>query len=192
MSYRPNTESLPAQVLGYFALHPDEVLRVEDIAAKFQATGDCRSVHSQLVAACDHDMLVWDPEQFGGIYRKGPVDLPSVRPEAPLRYRRRNIEDRDSDHLQDLLGATPDPVPGAMARGAGLVLASVAQARAAPAGQGHLNLASSLSAQAWEELDLMPPDERALFVTGVISQLSALVPLGTAGRTIHDSEGANR
>ena len=183
MTYRPTVESLPSKVLCYFALHPDEVLRVEDIAAKFQAPGDCRSVHHLLVAACDHDQLVWDPEQFGGVYRKGPVDLPSVLPEAPLRYRRRDTTDRDSDHLQGLLGAVPDPVPGAMARGAGLVLASVAQARAAPAGEGHLNLATGLSAQAWEELDLMPPDERALFVSGVITQLCAMVPLGIPNTT---------
>lgn len=183
MTYRPSPESLPSKVLCYFALHPDEVLRVEDIAAKFQAPGDCRSVHAQLVMACDHDMLVWDPAQFGGIYRKGPVDLPSVRPDATLGHRCRLKPDHDSDHLQDLLatvavGVTSDVTPDPMARGAALVLASVEQARAAPAGQGHLSLATGLSAQAWMELDLMPPDDRALFISGLIAQLCAAVPMG--------------
>lgn len=196
MTYRPSPDSLPAQVLSYFALHPEEVLRVEDIAAKFLNPADCRNVHVQLVAACDHDMLVWDHGSFGGVYTKGPVDLPSVLPDAPLRSRPHAV-DRDSDHLQGLLapvaeGARSDLTSDPMARGAALVLASVEQARAAPAGQSHLALATGLAGQVWGEIDVAPPDERALFVTGVLAQLCAMVPLGAAGGTIQDSEGANR
>ena len=71
MIYRPNPESLAARVLGFFALNPDEELTLDDIAAKFVDPGDSRNVHSQLMAACDHDMLVYDPQD--DLYRKGPV-----------------------------------------------------------------------------------------------------------------------
>lgn len=197
MTYRPTVESLPSKVLCYFALHPDEVLRVEDIAAKFQAPGDCRSVHAQLVMACDQDQLIWDAAQFGGVYRKGPVDLPSVRPDPTMGHRCRLKPDHDSNHLQGLLapvgaGGRSDLAPDPMARGAALVLASVEQARAAPAGQSHMALATGLAGLVWGEIDVAPPDERALFVTGVLAQLCAMVPLGAAGGTIQDSEGANR
>lgn len=192
MTFRPSPDSLAAQVLSYFALHPEEVLRVEDIAAKFLNLADSRNVHVQLVAACDHDMLVWDHGSFGGVYTKGPVDLPSVLPDAPLRSRPHAV-DRESDHLQGLLvpvaeGAKSDPASDPMARGAALVLVSVEQARGAPAGQGHLNLATGLSGRAWEELDLMPPDDRALFISGLITQLCAAVPLDACRPTADQQE----
>ena len=73
MSYRPNTESLASRVIGFFTLNPDEELSLDDIVSKFVEPGDSRNVHSQLIAACDHDMLVYTPED--DTYRKGPVNL---------------------------------------------------------------------------------------------------------------------
>lgn len=76
MTYRPNPESLAARVLGFFVHNPDEELSLEDITLKFVDPGDSRNVHSQLIAACDHDMLIYTPED--DTYRKGPTDLPSA------------------------------------------------------------------------------------------------------------------
>lgn len=77
MTYRPNPDSLAGLVLGFLALNPHEGLTLDDIVAKFVQPGDSRNVHTQLMAALDHDMLTYDPD--GDVYRKGPVDRPSVR-----------------------------------------------------------------------------------------------------------------
>lgn len=76
MTYRPNPETLAGRVLGFFALNPDEELTIEDIALKFVEPGDSRNVHTQLMAACDHDMIRYDPDE--DVYRKGPMDMPSA------------------------------------------------------------------------------------------------------------------
>lgn len=77
MTYRPNPDSLAGMVLGFLARNPDEELTLDDIVAKFVHPGDSRNVHTQLMAALDHDMLTYDPE--GDVYRKGSVGLPSIR-----------------------------------------------------------------------------------------------------------------
>jgi len=77
MTYRPNPDSLAGLVLGFLARNPDEELTLDDIVAKFVHPGDSRNVHTQLMAALDHDMLTYDPE--ADVYRKGPVGLPSIR-----------------------------------------------------------------------------------------------------------------
>jgi hypothetical protein len=77
MTYRPNPDSLAGLVLGFLARNPDEELTLDDIVAKFVQPGDSRNVHTQLMAALDHDMLTYDPD--GDVYRKGPVGLPSMR-----------------------------------------------------------------------------------------------------------------
>jgi hypothetical protein len=76
MTYRPNPESLAARVLGFLALHPCASLTLADVAAKFVDPEDGRNIHTQLMIACDHDMLTYDPEQ--DTYSKGPVDMPSA------------------------------------------------------------------------------------------------------------------
>jgi hypothetical protein len=76
MTYRPNPESLAARVLGFLALHPSASLTLADVAAKFVEPEDGRNIHTQLMIACDHDMLTYDPEQ--DTYSKGPVDMPSA------------------------------------------------------------------------------------------------------------------
>lgn len=76
MTYRPNPESLAARVLGFLALHPSASLTLADVAAKFVAPEDGRNIHTQLMIACDHDMLTYDPEH--DTYSKGPVDMPSA------------------------------------------------------------------------------------------------------------------
>lgn len=76
MTYRPNPESLAARVVGYLALHSGASLSLADVAAKFVEPGDVRNIHTQLMIACDHDMLTYDPEQ--DTYSKGPVDMPSA------------------------------------------------------------------------------------------------------------------
>lgn len=76
MTYRPNPESLAARVVGYLALHSGASLSLADVAAKFVEPGDVRNIHTQLMMACDHDMLIYDPEQDS--YCKGPVDMPSA------------------------------------------------------------------------------------------------------------------
>ncbi|WP_212644885.1 hypothetical protein [Delftia sp. PE138] len=76
MTYRPNPESLAARVLGFLALHPSASLTLADVAAKFVEPEDGRNIHTQLMIACDHDMLIYDPEQDS--YCKGPVDVPSA------------------------------------------------------------------------------------------------------------------
>lgn len=91
MTYRPSPESLAGQVLGFFALNPDEELTLEDIVLKFVHPGDNRNVHTQLMAACDHDMLVYCPEEES--YKKGRVALttndltPQPAPAAPATKR---------------------------------------------------------------------------------------------------------
>ena len=76
MTYRPNPESLAARVLGFLALHPCASLTLADVAAKFVDPEDGRNIHTQLMIACDHDMLTYDPEH--DTYSKGPVDMPSA------------------------------------------------------------------------------------------------------------------
>lgn len=76
MTYRPNPESLAARVLGFLALHPSASLTLADVAAKFVDPEDGRNIHTQLMIACDHDMLTYDPGQ--DTYSKGPVDMPSA------------------------------------------------------------------------------------------------------------------
>lgn len=76
MTYRPNPESLAARVLGYLALRPGASLTLAEVAAKFVEPEDGRNIHTQLMIACDHDMLTYDPEQDS--YCKGPVDVPSA------------------------------------------------------------------------------------------------------------------
>lgn len=76
MTYRPNPESLAARVLGYLALHPSASLTLAEVAAKFVEPEDGRNIHTQLMIACDHDMLTYAPEQ--DTYSKGPVDMPSA------------------------------------------------------------------------------------------------------------------
>ncbi len=76
MTYRPNPESLAARVLGFLALHPGASLTLADVAAKFVEPEDGRNIHTQLMIACDHDMLTYAPEQ--DTYSKGPVDMPSA------------------------------------------------------------------------------------------------------------------
>ncbi|MHC3431427.1 hypothetical protein [Delftia lacustris] len=76
MTYRPNPESLAARVLCFLALHPGASLTLADVAAKFVAPEDGRNIHTQLMIACDHDMLTYDPEH--DTYSKGLVDMPSA------------------------------------------------------------------------------------------------------------------
>nr|WP_180318007.1 hypothetical protein [Delftia acidovorans] len=76
MTYRPNPESLAASVLCFLALHPSASLTLADVAAKYVEPEDGRNIHTQLMIACDHDMLIYDPEQDS--YCKGPVDMPSA------------------------------------------------------------------------------------------------------------------
>lgn len=76
MTYRPNPESLAARVLCFLALHPGASLALADVAAKFVEPEDGRNIHTQLMIACDHDMLTYDPEH--DTYSKGPVDMPSA------------------------------------------------------------------------------------------------------------------
>lgn len=76
MTYRPNPESLAARVMGYLALHPGASLTLAEVAAKFVEPEDGRNIHTQLMIACDHDMLFYDPEQDS--YCKGAVDIPSA------------------------------------------------------------------------------------------------------------------
>lgn len=73
MTYRPPADSLAARVIGFFALNPDEELSLEDIAAKFTEPGDSRNLHTQLMAACDHDYLIYEPEE--DVYRQGPEKM---------------------------------------------------------------------------------------------------------------------
>lgn len=89
MSYRPNPETLAARVIGFFALNPDEELTVSDVIEKFVGPGDTRNVHTQLMAALDHDMLLWDSDDE--VYRKGPIDMPPGRGE-PFGKRGRPAE----------------------------------------------------------------------------------------------------
>lgn len=72
MTYRPNPESLAGRVLGFLTLNPREQLSFEDIVAKFVDPGDHRNVHHQLMAACDHDLLAYDPDEE--VYRKGKAE----------------------------------------------------------------------------------------------------------------------
>lgn len=54
-TYRPRADSLAAQVVAFFANHPEEDLHISDIAIKFDA--EKPSVHACLRAAVDCDLL---------------------------------------------------------------------------------------------------------------------------------------
>lgn len=103
MTYRPNPDSLAARVLGFFTLNPDEELTIEDIAMKFVEPGDSRNIHTQLMAACDHDMIEFDPED--DVYRKGPVDMPSAFNRA--------ADDETAALLMQQIGSEPARKPKA-------------------------------------------------------------------------------
>lgn len=79
MSYEPQTDSLAAQVVGYFRHHPEEYLGLDDIVTKFSAGRS--NVHTLLARALDAELLKREKDAEGEwIYRAGaqlkPVNQP--------------------------------------------------------------------------------------------------------------------
>jgi hypothetical protein len=86
-TYRPRADSLAAQVVAFFAKHPEEDLHISDIAIKFDAAKP--SIHACLKAAVDCDLLKrnnslysagvnieWAPESAHGTAAAAPKAAP--------------------------------------------------------------------------------------------------------------------
>lgn len=70
MAYQPKANSLPGKVLDFLRRNPEEVLTIDDIAAKFNAVRN--NVHTLLAPAREADMLQRDRDELGEyIYRSG-------------------------------------------------------------------------------------------------------------------------
>lgn len=54
-TYRPRADSLAAQVVAFFAKHPEEELHISDIAMKFDVASS--GIHTNLKTAVDCDLL---------------------------------------------------------------------------------------------------------------------------------------
>ena len=76
VTYTPQADSLPSQVIGYFTNHPDEALLLDDIVDKF---GCGRSnIHTKLVLAVDAKMLLRDRNEDGEYVYKAGANLPKT------------------------------------------------------------------------------------------------------------------
>lgn len=107
MSYEPQTDSLPAHVVGFFRLHPEEHLTLDDIADKF-ASGRS-NIHTLLARALDAELLVREKSADGDyIYRAGkglrPVSTPAVVPQRKAATKRPELDPA-------LLEVCDDPLP---------------------------------------------------------------------------------
>lgn len=89
-SYYPRTDSFPAQVCGFFANNPDEVLTIDDMVDKFMPASR-GNIHTQLALALEAKLLSRRRDDQGEyIYGKGPqlkitgwVDTASAPASAP-------------------------------------------------------------------------------------------------------------
>lgn len=81
--YRPQADSLAAQVCAFLMRNPDEELTVEDIAQKFET--NLKNVHTQLARAVEADLLVRSRSEDGEyLYTKGQeLKANTVRPDQP-------------------------------------------------------------------------------------------------------------
>ena len=84
MPYEPQPDSLAAHVVGYFRLHPDEYLTLDDIATKFNSGRS--NIHTLLARAMDGELLKREKAADGDwIYRPGkeckPMALPALKAE---------------------------------------------------------------------------------------------------------------
>ena len=71
MLYEPQPGSIPAQVVGYFRLNPEEHLTLDDITTKFQAGRS--NIHTLLARALDCDLVKRRKDADGEwIYEAGP------------------------------------------------------------------------------------------------------------------------
>ncbi len=107
MSYEPQPDSLAAHVVGYFRLHPDEHLTLDDIATKFSSGRS--NIHTLLARTLDAELLKREKAADGDwIYRAGkelkPVSLPAIKPERKPTEKRAEIE-------LDQLEICDDPLP---------------------------------------------------------------------------------
>ena len=86
MPYEPQRDTLPAQVVGYFRLHPDEHLTLDDIATKFSSGRS--NIHTLLARALDAELLKREKSADGEwIYRAGK----ELKPVAADRARARSM-----------------------------------------------------------------------------------------------------
>ena len=88
-TYKPNAGSLASMTTGFFRNNPDEVLTLDDISDKFNATRG--NIHTLLRPAMDAGLLERSQDTDGEyIYRAGPqllakvADLPVEAGAAPV------------------------------------------------------------------------------------------------------------
>ena len=124
-NYTPNPDSVPAHVIGFFRLNPDETLGVGDIVEKFGTSKG--GVHTQLRLAMDAGMVRREQDEDGDwFYRAGPAlqsrTLPSiVEPAAPKP--RKSVPLRPVDAAAFSIADDPMPARGLPRAGATKYLA---------------------------------------------------------------------
>ena len=108
-NYEPQAGSIPAQVVGYFRLNPEEHLTLDDITTKFQAGRS--NIHTLMARALDCELVKRRKDADGNwIYEAGPqlrpVNLPVFSDTAkPAERHRRPDTDMESMTICD------DPLP---------------------------------------------------------------------------------
>jgi len=76
MTFRVIPGTLATDVIGFFALNPDEELTLDDVAAKFVGPNDSLPIHTRLMPAIDSQFLDWNSER--GVYTRGGARITSV------------------------------------------------------------------------------------------------------------------
>lgn len=117
MPYEPQADSLPAQVVGYFRLHPDEHLTLDDISTKFQAGRS--NIHTLLAKALDAELLKREKNAEGEwIYRAGkecrPVNQPVFQQPKPEPAASKATRKRTELDVEQLV-ICDDPLPASRA-----------------------------------------------------------------------------
>lgn len=110
MPYEPQADSLGAQVVGFFRLHPDEHLGLDDICTKFQ-TGRS-NIHTLLARALDAELLVREKSADGDwVYRPGKELRPVNQPVFGAPKAERKAPTKRAELDIDALVVCDDPLP---------------------------------------------------------------------------------
>jgi len=117
MPYEPQPDSLAAHVVGYFRLHPDEHLTLDDIATKFSSGRS--NIHTILARALDAELLKREKSADGEwIYRAGkecrPVNQPVFEQPKPETDGKKATRKRTELDVEQLV-ICDDPLPASRA-----------------------------------------------------------------------------
>lgn len=114
MPYEPQSDSLAAHVVGYFRLHPDEHLTLDDIATKFSSGRS--NIHTILARALDAELLAREKSADGEwIYRAGKECRPVNQPVFEQPKSGRKVARKRTELDVEQLVVCDDPLPASRA-----------------------------------------------------------------------------